>query len=105
MRTPCDEFRKRESINIIDKLSNDQIICDAQIGGRESPFRKRHIAAVQSKRDLILYEIQICFSEAWTRANNEGALTLVGVFHLSETFDALTPPRMKISIGQFWNTT
>src|SRR6185436_8307942 len=96
MRTPRDEFWNRERVDIIHKLFDDQVIRDAEIGGRESQFRKRKIKTIHTERDLVPQLAEISLFEAGTIPNNESASTFMNILPRGKAPDALPPPRMQI---------
>jgi len=96
MRTPGDELRYSERVNVIHKLFDDQVICDAEIRSCESQFRKCKIKTVHAKCDLVAQLAEIGLLEAGTVSNDEGAFPFVNILQLSETPDALAPPGMEI---------
>jgi len=96
MRTPRDEFRNRERVNIVHELFDDQVIRDAEIGGREAQFRKRKIKAVHTKRDLVPQLAEISLFEAGTIPDNESASTFMNILPRGKAPDALPPPAMQI---------
>lgn len=101
MRTPGDELWKRECVDVIHKLFDNQVICDAKIAGRESQFGECQVEAIHTKRDLIAQLAEIRLLQAGTIANDEGALAFVNIFHFTESPNALAPPRMAICIRKF----
>ena len=101
VRTPGDEFRKRQRIDILHKLLDDKVVCNAKIRGRESQLRKRQVETVHAKRDLVPQFAEIRLLQAGTVADDEGAFAFMNTLQLSEPSNALAPPGMQIRIGQF----
>src|SRR5215203_4914549 len=105
VRTPGNELWNGESVDVIYKLFNDQIIGHTQIGSRESPFGKCYIAPIETKGDLTFDLIEISLSQAWACADNESSFAFMHIFHLSETTNTLAPPWMKVRVRNFGDTT
>src|SRR6266498_6067826 len=104
MRAPGNELRKRQRIDIIYKLLNNQIIRDAEIRGGKSQFGEGKIKTVHAKCDFVSQFTEIHLFEAGTIANNEGAFAFVNILPFGEALDTLTSPGMKIGTWEFRDT-
>ena len=92
LRAPGDELRDLQSQKVIDKLFDDEIVRDAEIGCGETEFGKGEVDAVHPKGDLVLEFSEIGLLQRWTVADDEGAFAFVNIFKRGKAFDALAPP-------------
>src|SRR6266498_4022276 len=103
-RAPGNELRKRQRIDIVYKLLNNQVIREAEIRGGKSQFGEGKIKTVHAKCDFVSQFTEIRLLEAGTIADNESAFALMNILPFGETLDTLTSPGMKIGTGKFRDT-
>ena len=85
-------------------MLDDEVVCDAEVGGGESPLGEVEIDTVHAEGDLVLQLARVGLLQAGTVADDEGAFAFVHILQRGEAANALLPPRVKIRGGKFRNT-
>lgn len=101
MGTPGDEFWNWKGGDVGHELLDDEVVCDAEVGCCEAPFREREINSVHAEGDLVLQFARVGLLQTGAIPDDEGTFAFVNILQRGEATNALPPPRMKIRGGQF----
>ena len=101
MRPPRNELGNGKRNKIVSKLLDDEIIRYTDIGCHKSKFGEGKIKTIHRKGDFVLQLAKVSLIQRRSIAYDKSTFAFVNILQLSQSPDALAPPRMKVRIRQF----